>query len=142
MAIKKQKNKISHLTINDLAVMMKDGFKTQEKTTNGKINDLAVVMNDGFKKQDGRINDLTVRMNEGFQKQEEMTDDKIENLAGMVKRGFDSVSKEINGVKDDLVIVKEKVGNIENFIFQQQNPRIKDVEKRLYKLEEILMVDR
>ena len=94
------------------------------------------------KKQDGRINDLTVRMNEGFQKQEEMTDDKIENLAGMVKRGFDSVSKEINGVKDDLVIVKEKVGNIENFIFQQQNPRIKDVEKRLYKLEEILMVDR
>ncbi len=51
-------------------------------------------------------------------------------------------SKDINGVKNDLVIVKEKVGNIENFIFQQQNPRIKEVEKRLYNLEEILMVDR
>ena len=31
MAIKEQKNKISRLTINDLAIMMKDGFKTQEK---------------------------------------------------------------------------------------------------------------
>ena len=50
MAIKEQKNKISRLTINDLAIMMKDGFKTQEKTTSGKINDLAVVMNEGFKK--------------------------------------------------------------------------------------------
>ena len=64
-------------------------------------------------------------MNEGFKKQEEMTDDKIENLAEMVKRGFDSISKEINGVKDDLVIVKEKVGNIENFIFSSKIPEFK-----------------
>ena len=35
MSTKKQKNKIPQLTINDLAVMMKDGFKTQEKTTTG-----------------------------------------------------------------------------------------------------------
>ena len=49
----------------------------------------------------------------------------------MVKRGFDATSKEIGGVRDDLIVVKndlatvkEKVDNIEKFIFQQQNPRI------------------
>ena len=102
MVIKKQKNKIPKITINDLAGIIRNGFKAQEK----------------------------------------ITDDKIEDLAGMVKRGFDSTLKEINGVKDDLTIVKEKVGNIENFIFQQQNPRIQKVEKRLYHIEEILMLDK
>ena len=69
MAIKKQKNKISEITINDLAAMMQDGFK----------------------KQDDKMDTL-------FKRQEKITDEKIDDLAGMVKRGFDATSKEINGV--------------------------------------------
>ena len=113
MAIKKQKNKVSEITINGLAAIMQDGFK----------------------KQDNKIDSL-------FKKQEKITDEKIDDLAGMVKCGFDATSKEIGGVREDLAVVKEKVGNIENFIFQQQNPRIKEVEKRLYHIEEILMLDK
>lgn len=99
------------------------------------INGLATMMQDGFKKQDDKMDTL-------FKRQEKITDEKIDDLAAMVKRGFDATSKEIGGVKEDLAVVKEKVENIEKFIFQQQNPRIQKVEKRLYNLEEILMLNK
>lgn len=157
MTIKKQKNKVSEMTINGLAVMMADSFKKQddkmdglfkrqEKITDEKISNLAAVMEAGFKRQekmtDDKIDKLAGIMEEGFKKQEKITDEKIDDLAGMVKRGFDASSKEIGGVRDDLAVVKEKVENIEKFVFQQQNPRIQKVEKRLYNLEEILMLNK
>ena len=84
-----------------------------------------------------------------FKRQEKITDEKIDDLAGMVKRGFDATSKKIGGVRDDLIVVKndlatvkEKVDNIEKFIFQQQNPRIQKSGKRLYHIEEVLMLNK
>ena len=131
MSTKKQKNKISEITISGLATMMQDGFKKQDD----KMDTL-------FKKQDDKMDTL-------FKRQEKITDEKIDDLAGMVKRGFDATSKEIGGVRDDLIVVKndlatvkEKVDNIEKFIFQQQNPRIQKVEKRLYHIEEVLMLNK
>ena len=131
MSTKKQKNKISEITISGLATMMQDGFKKQDDKMDTLFKKQDDKMDTLFKKQDDKMDTL-------FKRQEKMTDDKIDDLAGMVKRGFDAASKEINGVRDDLFVVKtdlavvkddlatvkEKVENIENFIFQQQNPRI------------------
>lgn len=153
MTTKKQKNKVSEITIKDLAIMMTGGFKKQDdkidtlfKKQDDKISSLALATEEGFKRQekstDDKISNLAAVMEAGFKRQEKITDEKIDDLAAMVKRGFDATSKEISGVRDDLSVVKEKVGNIEKFIFQQQNPRIQKVEKRLYNLEEVLMLNK
>ena len=52
-----------------------------------------------------------------------MTDDKIDDLAGMVKRGFDAASKEINGVRDDLVIGQRKSRKHRKFHFSAAKPQ-------------------
>ena len=48
MVIKKQKNKIPKITINDLAGIIRNGFKAQEKITDDKIEDLAGMVKRGF----------------------------------------------------------------------------------------------
>ena len=95
-----------------------------------------------FKKQDDKMDTL-------FKRQEKITDEKIDDLAGMVKRGFDATSKEIGGVRDDLIVVKndlatvkEKVDNIESLFFSNKIPEFKKVEKRLYHIEEVLMLNK
>lgn len=55
------------ITTNELAIMMKRGFESVDKSTNKKIDDLAM-----------------------------MTDKKIDELAMMTKRGFDEMGERMN----------------------------------------------
>ncbi len=66
------------------------------------MDDLAVMMRDGFEKSNKRMDD-------GFEKAEKSTDKKIEDLAAMIKVGFDSADEKMEEVKKDIKVIREKL---------------------------------
>lgn len=64
----------------------------------------------------------------------------IDDLTRMVKRGFDETGRRIDILAVDLKDVKEKVDNILKILLKQHESEIKELAKRVRRLEDMFAV--
>jgi hypothetical protein len=63
-----------------------------------------------------------------------------DELAQMINTGFTGVTKAIGEVKQDMAEVKHRLGRIEHLLLAEQKGEIEDLQKRMKKLEDAIVV--
>lgn len=92
------------MTINDIAVVMTDGFKGVNKRLDGVDKRL-----DGLDKRLDGVDKRFDGVDKKIDKLDKKIDSEVEGLASMVARGFEMVNKEMVVVKNDIAEVKENL---------------------------------
>ena len=99
-----EKNK--KITTSELAVIIKAGFAAADKRTDAKFAA-------ADKRTDAKFEAADKRTDAKFEAADKRTDAKIENLAVMVRNGFDDMGERIDGMKQDIDLLKQGQERIE-----------------------------
>jgi len=60
--------------------------------------------------------------------------------AQMINAGFNDVTRDIGEVKQDMAEAKQRLGRIETLFLEEQKRKIEDLEKRMKKLGDALVI--
>ncbi len=115
------------LTIDDLALQMKQGFDNVDK----KFDDFDQKMKQGFDNVDKKFDDVN-------QKIQEQSDE----IGIMVKQGFDEVSGQfkvvnarLDSIEDDIAAIKQRLDVIEEMLDKIDRLTLVDYRRRIEYLE-------
>lgn len=118
------KKRKKETTINELAIIIKEGFKKADERTDNKIDKLAVMVQKGFNGMDDRF--------EGVEKRLDGAEGRLENVEGQMKNmasEIDVLQRGQEHIKDRLdEVVYHSEMKVQKRVLENHDRRIKTLE--------------
>jgi len=122
--------KKKELTINDLAVMMNEGFEKSGRITDKKIEDLAGMVQRGFVQVDKRFEQVDKRF--------EQVDKRFEQ----VDKRFDKLEKKVDDIQNKVTQIDRRLFSVEEDVAEIKIKQYGDLLKRINFIEKTLGIAR
>ncbi|KKP97460.1 MAG: hypothetical protein US25_C0002G0005 [Candidatus Moranbacteria bacterium GW2011_GWE1_36_7] len=129
--------KKKELTINDLAVMMNEGFEKSGRITDKKIEDLAGMVQRGFVQIDKRFEQVDKRF-EQVDKRFEQVDKRFEQ----VDKRFDKLEKKVDDIQNKVTQIDRRLFSVEEDVAEIKIKQYGDLLKRINFIEKTLGIAR